>query len=139
MHTIALSLMFVIAFQAGIPLTYAEIVGGSCKYKSYTGKAEITSITRLEITRREPSHELYEIKFSFKPDQKISEEFTRSEGKEYLLLLKNSTYPGPKFLEKYDLKVGRTLECNMNVIIKGTCTPIIFDFPTIRLDEYFDG
>ena len=139
MRIIALSLMFVITLQTGIPLAYAEIVGGSCKYKSYTGKAEITSITRLEIIRSEYSHEMYEIKFSFKPDQKISEEFARMEGREYVLLLKNSSYPGPKFLEKYDLKVGKTLECNMNVITKGACTPIIFDFPSVRLDEYFEG
>jgi len=139
MHTITLSLIFVIVLQTGLPLAYAEKVGGPCEYKQYAGKAKIMSITpKTGHAYDLYFYQAYEVKFSFIPDQKISEKFARTEGKEYVLLLKNSSYPGPKFIEKYELKTGKILECNMNVITKGTCTPILFDFPSLRLDDYIE-
>jgi len=53
-------------------------------------------------------------------------------------MLKNSGYPGPKFLEKYGIEAGKSFECHLKVIVKGTCTPILFEFPTIDLRDYFE-
>jgi len=111
--------------------------GGPCEYKKYPGHAKIVSI----ISKGQPhnySHEIFEVKFSFDPDQKATERFAHTEGREFVLLLNNSEYPGPKFLEKYDIQVGKIFECHVKVITKGTCTPILFEFPTIKLDDYFE-
>ena len=114
------------------------LVGGPCDYRKYKGHAKIESIT-LKKQQKNYTHEVYEVKYSFIPDQIIEEPFARPEGKEFVLLLKNSAYPGSKFLKKYDIRVGRIFKCTMNVITKGTCTPVIFEFPTIRLDDYIEN
>lgn len=101
-------------------------VGGQCEYKQYRGKAEIIS-----ITKRADAAEGYEIRFSFHTEEPIQEEFARVEGKEYLLLLNNSSYPGADFVGKYGIEVGKRFDCYMKVITKGTCTPILFEFPTM--------
>jgi len=113
------------------------IAGGRCEYKEYPGYAKITSITKINIPG-EPN-ERYEVKFMFYPYQEVEEGHAQVEGKEFLLLLTNSSYPGPKFLKKYGIKVGKVFDCYLKVIVRGTCTPILFEFPSIRLDDYCDG
>lgn len=101
-------------------------VGGTCIYKQYKGNAEIVSITLRSGTSGE-----YEIKFSFHPQETIQEEFARVEDKQWLLVQKDSAYPKEDFLTQYDIKAGKSLPCSMKVITKGTCTPVLFEFPTI--------
>jgi len=118
-----------------------RVAGGLCEYKQYNGKATIISICKKELLNHYggPSYESYEVKFSFSSDEKIREAYAKVEGKEYVLMLTNSWYPGPKFLQKYDIEVGKSFNCYLKVITKGTCTPIIFDFPTIDLSDYFEN
>lgn len=104
--------------------------GGQCDYKNYTGKAEIVS-----ITRKPGPKEKYEIKFAFYPDKPIKEDFARTKDKKYQLLLSDSSAPGPDFLDKFKVSVGKRFDCIMKVITKGTCTPIIFEFPGLDLSR----
>jgi hypothetical protein len=101
-------------------------VGGPCTYKQYKGEAEIVLVTQRQGTPGE-----YEIKFSFHPQETIQEEFARVEGKQWLIVQKDSSYPKENFLTQYGIKAGKRLPCNLKVITKGTCTPVLFDFPTI--------
>lgn len=102
-------------------------VGGPCTYKQYKGEAEIVSVTPRQAVSGE-----YEIKFSFHPQEVIQEDFARGEGKQWFVVQKDSSYPQDDFLTKYGIKAGKRLPCFMKVITKGTCTPVIFDFPTIN-------
>lgn len=102
------------------------LVGGPCDYKHYEGLAKITS-----INQRADSGNGYEVKFSFQSDQEIDEPYAQTEGREFLLLTKNGSYPGATFLEKNGIEVGSVLDCTLNVIVRGACTPIIFEFPSI--------
>ena len=111
------------------------LVGGPCEYKPYAGRAKIISISQA-IESGGSSKKKYEVKFSFTPNLKIEESFAQTEGREYPLLLKNNSYPDQAFLEKYGIEVGRILDCYLMVSIKGTCTPLLFEFPSIRLDDY---
>ena len=111
-----------------------RIVGGPCEYKLYPGHAKITSISEI-LQPSGSSEKKYEVKFKFSPAQEVNESFARTEGKEFLFLLKDQSYPGQVFLNKYGIKVGAILDCIMKVIVRGTCTPIMFDFPTIGRDE----
>jgi hypothetical protein len=110
-----------------------RVIGGPCQYKSYEGFAKITSITRTEAPGRH-GDERYEVRFHFFPDQKIEETFVQTEGKEFLLL-DNLLLPRREFLEDHDIKVGKELECVMEVIQKGTCTPVLFKFPSLRSND----
>ena len=117
------------------------VFGGPCEYKEYKGKATIVSICKKELPSGYggPSYESYEVKFSFSPEEEIEESFAKVEGREFTLKLTNSWYPGPKFLEKYGIEAGKSFDCYLKVITKGTCTPILFDFPTIDLSDYFES
>lgn len=101
-------------------------VGGECEYKTYRGTAEIVSITQRPEAPKE-----YEVRFSFLAKEPVQEEFARVEGREYLLLLSNGSYPKADFLATYGIAVGKRFDCSMKVITKGTCTPILFEFPTL--------
>lgn len=105
----------------------SQRVGGACIYKQYKGEAEIASV----IQRLGAPGE-YEIKFSFHPHEAIQEEFARVEGKQWLIVQKDSSYPQKDFLTQYGIKAGKRLLCYLKVITKGTCSPVLFDFPTIN-------
>lgn len=109
--------------------------GGVCEYKEYKGYATISSIT-IKNDSRKKSHEQYIVKFSFTSETEVKEKYARTEGKQFVLLLANSGYPGQKYLEKYGIHVGKIFDCTMKVIIGGTCTPVLFEFPNIKLDDY---
>ena len=116
-----------------------KTVGGHCEYRVYKGYARITSIQKQEhrqVGHGGVSYECYEVRFFFHTNKKIEESFAQFEGRTFTLLLRNGWYPGAEFLKKYRIKVGGSFDCNMNVITKGSCTPIIFEFPTIDLSDY---
>ena len=85
-----------------------RVVGGLCEYKAYLGRATIVSVHKKERPAKAgvPLSAVFEVKFSFIPHEEIKEGWARVEGKEYLLLLANSSYPGPGFLKKYGIKPG---------------------------------
>ena len=118
-----------------------RVVGGLCDYKAYRGHAKILSIHEKELPPKlgGPSNVVYEVKFSFTPHEEIKERYGQVEGKDYLLLLANSSYPGPGFLKKYGIEQGKCFECYLKVITRGTCTPVFFDFPTIDLSDYSES
>ena len=116
------------------------VVGGRCEYMRYKGKAKIVSIRKIKPPKNYtgPSYELYEVKYSFSAEEKIKKAHENLGKKEYLLTLTNSWYPGPKFLQKYGIMTGKTFDCYLKVIVKGTCTPVIFEFPDIDSNDYFE-
>ena len=126
--------------DSGAEKSAPRVVGGPCEYKQYKGKATITSISKKEIPENYggPSYESYEVKFSFFSEEEIEETYGKVKGREYTLMLTNSWYPGPEFLEKYGIQVGKSFECYLKVITRGTCTPVLFDFPTIDFGDYFE-
>jgi hypothetical protein len=117
-----------------------RVIGGPCKYKEYDGQARIVSMDKIESTdqRSGQRREVYDVRFCFYAEQEIKESFAQVEGKKYRLLLRNSTRPGEGFLRKYGVEIGKVFPCRLKVITRGTCTPTIFDFPTIDLGDYFE-
>lgn len=105
-------------------------VGGPCEYRTYEGHALVTSITEVKDSKG-ALRERYEVKFRFYPDEEVEEPFAQPEGKEFLLRVRGS-YPGAEFLKRYRIKVGKILHCNYKVIVKGTCSPTVFEFPWIK-------
>jgi hypothetical protein len=122
-----MALLCAIPMCNGIKSKESLWVGGECEYKSYKGHAKIISITPKKES--DPSKDEYEIKFLFFPEQEIKESFAQVEGKEFLLLISDAYSPGRKFIEKHDIKVGKIFHCTLRVIVKGTCPPMIFEFP----------
>jgi hypothetical protein len=102
--------------------------GGPCAYESYPGVAEILSVKELpadEATGRRR----FDVRFAFFPDRKVKQRFAQTGGREFLLLLDFTRYPDEKDVETYGLETGAKVKGVMRVIVKGTCTPVLFDFP----------
>ncbi len=114
------------ACNAADPTSTRPRVGGACEYKKYKGEAEIVSVIKKPDALQE-----YEIKFVFHPQEIIREEFARPEGKTWTLVRKDSSYPKNDFLTQYDIKKGKRFPCYLKAITRGTCTPVLFEFPTI--------
>ena len=114
-------------------ITEKRLVGGSCEYKSYSGSATIVSIQE-SVPTSEAKDKYYEILFSFQTDQLIDESFVRTEKKNYSLLDKN-TLPDQTFVTRHGITVNRVFPCVMKVIVRGTCTPVMFEFPTFQRSE----
>lgn len=109
--------------------------GEPCEYKEYRGLATFISI----VVKSEPGegmNEKYLVKFSFTPETEVKEEFAQPAGKEFVLLLSNSEYPGRRYLEKYNLRERTIHDCTMKVIVRGTCTPVLFEFRNINLNDH---
>jgi len=131
--------VMIILFLSWIKVVHAEekinmhrehIVGGQCEYKSYSGTARVVS-----IKEDDGSHDMlekkYEIIFTFQPDGVISDSFVQTEGKKYTML-DNFKNPDQKFISQHCIVEGSTLPCVMKVIVRGTCTPVLFEFPFIE-------
>jgi hypothetical protein len=107
------------------------VIGGTCLYKIYPGRATIVSINSWkDVTTKERGR--FEVKFSFEPHGKIQEDFAQVDGKTFLLYDQHLHNPDIAFINKYHIQVGQILVCNIEVISRGTCTPVIFNFPTLK-------
>ncbi len=116
------------------------MVGGPCEYRAYPGEARIVSIKKgvpeAGAQPSGPSTKGYDVTFSFQTDRTIEETYVKVQGKPHRLLLTNGSRPSARFLETYGIEEGKTYPCRLQVITKGTCTPVLFDFPTIDLSDY---
>jgi hypothetical protein len=110
------------------------LIGGPCKYKSYAGQATILSLAENQTGERDKAGR-FEVKFSFTTPKKIEEEFAQVEGKIFYLYGNNFQYPDKDFISSNQLQVGKALDGNMQVIISGTCTPVLFDFSGLEKKE----
>jgi hypothetical protein len=108
--------------------------GGPCEYRKYEGQAEITSLRKV-TDQKSDAFGRYEVRFRFVPDQKIEESFLRVEGREFLLELDFSPYVSPQIIDRYGITVGSILRCTLKVILQGTCTPVLFEFPSLSSKE----
>ena len=107
-------------------------VGGGCQYESYPGQAEILSLVKTEPPEAasEAGVQRFEVRFSFGPERPIKQEWVKVAGKTLLLTLPDGQLPDKEFLDKRGIMVGRKIPCLLKVITKGTCTPLIFIWPS---------
>lgn len=128
---------------------------GTALYSNYSGTATIAGVKKTEKSKAQAKvaggYEGYEVWFSFEPDKEeeiepdeeeeeaIEESWGRNFiEREHLFKLANGQYPGPKYIEKYKIKVGKTYKCTLRVMKQGTGTPFIFVFDELRKDDLFE-
>ncbi len=99
--------------------------GGECAYKKYEGRALITAIT----PRSYPNNDTYEVKFLFYSIQEVTEPFAKFGGRELVMSTGKGGYPGQSYIRRNGIEAGKEFDCVLEVIVKGTCTPTIFEFP----------
>jgi len=121
-------------------------IGEECIYKNYLGTAEVKNVQKTGESALQasvsggPGYEGYEIKFSVQVNDDIIKEWAKEFiNKEHLFLLANSWYPGIKYIKKYKIKKGNKYNCNIKIIEKGACTPILFEIEDIDITDYFES
>ncbi len=118
-------------------------VGGRCEYRDLPGTATITRVAKTAASSQQAGaagYEGLEIEFSFASSQPIEDAAVRRFAERpHQLRLINSWYPGPRFVQKYGLTQGRALKAVLQIITKGTCTPMLFWFPEVDLSDYFES
>ena len=125
-----LTILFMMAALPGLGCSMANsetnrgpLVGGPCEYRSYPGQAEIVSVTPV-------AGERFDVKFHFIPDGTVEEPLGKSALERTFPLLSDGEMPPDRaFIEKFDIRPGTRLVCTLRVITRGTCTPILFEFP----------
>ena len=109
---------------------------GDCDYEKHQIKVEITSIKELSSSKSPK----YEIRFVVL----ITEELpvmieNRVYGRDYQMLLRNKTFPGPEFLRKYKIAEGSQFDSVFNLRTRGHCRSSFFEFPDIKLNDYSES
>jgi hypothetical protein len=105
-------------------------VGGPCEYHRYEGRAEVISLQKIADSRNQPG-EKYEVRFRFIPGREIIESFVQVEGREFLLEINQSPYLTQEFIEGHGIQTGTVFNGFLQVIVRGTCTPLLFEFPSL--------
>ncbi|HET6490929.1 MAG TPA: hypothetical protein VFG28_14340 [Syntrophales bacterium] len=115
--------------MTGSEMTRGSLVGGPCEYRSYPGQAEIVSVAPMEAPAAAAGGR-FDVKFRFIPDGPVEEPLGKSALERTFSLLPDREMPPDRaFMEKFDIRPGKRLGCTLQVITRGTCTPILFDFP----------
>lgn len=107
-----------------------------CDYEKIPIETKITSIKEFASS----GSAKYEVRFVVLiTPQLLTRVENRVYGRDFQMLLSNKTFPGPLFLEKYKISPGTVFHCIFHLIIRGTCKPYYFEFPEIKLDDYFES
>ncbi len=120
-----------------LPLMAIEpLKEGQCIYEKFPMKVQITSVKQLDSS----GSPKFEVRFEVLTTQGLPARVENIVyGRDFHLLLKNKTFPGPLFLKKYDITTGKIFDCDFSVLIRGNCKRSFFEFPTIKLDDYSEG
>jgi len=139
MNPVRLALAALLLFLAPAHLFGAEkhLFGGPCEYQSYPGKATIavSKPRPLAPGEQNPGYQPYTVTFTFAPGGPVPRGLYEPD-RQYRLTLTDGSDPGPEFVAKYSLKPGHSRDCLLQVIKKGTCTPVIFFFPGLDSSDY---
>ncbi len=136
-----------------IVITSAIVVSdAACTYDEYKGQCEICSIMQTDESVHQekviggPGYAGFGVKFEFIPNDVLSlpldayDRINKSAiGCKNVLELYNSWYPGPKFLQKYNITEGAIFNCSLELIKSGTCSPEIIRFEDIDQRDYFES
>lgn len=90
-----------------------QIIGGPCSYEKFDGKCEVVDVVGKETVR-----------FKFTPNEAMDlKTIEWAKESDILGRIYEESYEGIKNAWK-----GRILNCQMEIITRGTCTPTIFSF-----------
>lgn len=106
--------------------------GGPCEYLEIPGTAKITAIKPAGAGYNCPRNPV-EVLFNFTPDDPKR---SSRNAQDRHFQIGSGMNPSMDFVENLGLKVGQTLRCIRKEIVRGTCSPLGFDFPDVDLSNY---
>lgn len=126
--------------------TAGAAAAGGCAYDRIPGVATIVDVSQTPESMHQasvgggPGYEGYEVRYLFAPSVPVTDAgaLAWNEGT-HLIRLMNSWYPGPLYLEKYDLRPGKTFTAALMTIVQGTCTPYMVELEGVDPIDYFES
>lgn len=99
--------------------------GGPCQYESLAGKARIFSV---EPSKAAGESGRFLVKFLFEPQAGIKRPLLDPD-KIHTLLDDDLKRPDADFLRLRGIRPGAQTDCLARVLVRGTCSPVLFSFP----------
>jgi len=126
-------LLFAICGCAGSAESAQPVVGGPCTYRDIPGWARIVSIQAASKQAYNcPNHPVM-VRFDFIPaDPKLA----FKQAQDLTLTVGAGMNPARPYVTAKGIVKGKTYRCIRREITKGTCTPVIYAFPTINLSDF---
>lgn len=110
------------------------MVGGPCDYEDTPGKALVTAVGAPDPDEANCINQPRVVLFDFVPDKPVkSWRFPNWGLKGQRLQVAGGFNPSAKWLRGQGIKVGTELTCIRREIVKGTCTPVVWDFPELAM------
>jgi len=120
--------------------------GGACTYEQHPGTCTIDSVEKTPDSIAQaplgggPGYEGYAVTFTYAGALPSEDALARQAlERRHELRLMNSWYPGPRFLDRYGIAAGKSFACTLQVISRGTCTPVVVDFPGVDRADYSES
>ena len=111
-------------------------VGGGCEYIKYEGIAKIKSIYTVPSDEYNCPNEPKKIKFEFTPNN-ISDrdqyKYTNYNDSANYMRINAGMNPSQLWIDNNKIEIGKEYKCFRTEIKKGTCTPVVFEFPDLDL------
>ncbi|MCK5169597.1 MAG: hypothetical protein KAQ75_06940 [Bacteroidales bacterium] len=113
-----------------------DIDGNICEYIKYEGIAKIKLISIAPSDEYNCPNEPKKIKFEFTPDN-ISDRdqynYTNYNDSANYMRINAGMNPSQLWIDNNKIEIGKEYKCFRTEIKKGTCTPVIFEFPDLDL------
>ncbi|MEN6474048.1 MAG: hypothetical protein ABFD81_08545 [Syntrophaceae bacterium] len=118
---------------AGSAESAPSIVGGPCAYRDIPGWARIVSIQKASRQASNCPNNPVVVRFDFIPaDPKLA----FKQAQDLTLTVGAGMNPARSYVAAKGIVKGKTYRCVRREIIKGTCTPVLYAFPTINLKDF---
>ena len=131
---------------AGAQAGFAQQLGGGPReYVKYPGTATIVRVEKVPTAgpgERAKAEEGYAVWFTFQPKGVVKEELGKNylqRHKEHQLTLMNGWLPGPKYLQKYNIKKDAQMPATLSVLVRGTTTPVMIELDGVSRADYFEA
>ena len=115
------------------------LVGGPCDYKEIEGTAVITSIVDAQSDDYNCRKRPVKVSFDFTPDDSSAKSkylFPNVSDSRQNIRLSGGLNPPKDFMKVKGIIVGTSHKCVRKEIIKGACTPVLYEFPEIDFSGY---
>jgi len=110
------------------------VSGGACAYTETVGRATILSLNKAHPGDNNCEKNPVEVAFDFTPDDPLRANARTDKNKR--LTVGDGRNPPREYVIGKGLAIGTTHRCIRKSITKGTCTPLLFEFPSIDLSDF---
>jgi len=115
------------------------LVGGLCEYKEIMGTAVISSIADANSDDLNCDNEPVEVLFNFMPDDLNAKDdylFPNISDSNQKIKLGEGLNPSKDYMNIKGIIKGTSHKCIRKEIVKGTCTPVLYEFSQIDFSDY---